>query len=189
MAKSKPGKKELASFTMHRTNTVLKRNPPYVAKVEKIESDYRNIVKVLVRWYYRPEESVGGRGVFHGSKELFLSDHYDVQRVETIEGKCYVHTFKNYAKIPTVGRDDYFCRFEYNVATGRFTPDRVAVYCKCEMPVNPDDFMVRCEGCNDWFHPSCVDLTIEEVKKLDHFLCSDCIPEDDDGRLSDSFPV
>ncbi|GFP79585.1 hypothetical protein PHJA_000102000 [Phtheirospermum japonicum] len=93
--------------------------PPYVAKVEKIECDHRNNVKVRVRWYYRPEESNGGRRQFHGAKELFLSDHYDVQE------------------------------FEYKAATGGFTPDRVAVYCKCEMPYNPDDLMVQCEGCKD----------------------------------------
>jgi hypothetical protein len=86
--------------------------PPYVAKIEKIEADTRNNTKVRVRWYYR----------------LFLSDHYDIQSADTIEGKCTVHTFKNYTKLESVGTDDYFCRFEYKAATGGFTPDRVAVY-------------------------------------------------------------
>lgn len=102
--------------------------PPYVAKIEKIEADTRNNTKVRVRWYYRPEESMGGRRQFHGAKELFLSDHYDIQSADTIEGKCTVHTFKNYTKLESVGTDDYFCRFEYKAATGGFTPDRVAVY-------------------------------------------------------------
>lgn len=102
--------------------------PPYVARVEKIEADHRNNVKVRVRWYYRPEESIGGRRQFHGAKELFLSDHYDVQSAHTIEGKCTVHTFKNYTKLENVGAEDYFCRFEYKAATGGFTPDRVAVW-------------------------------------------------------------
>ena len=101
--------------------------PPYVARVEKIEADSRNNVKVKVRWYYRPEESMGGRRQFHGAKELFLSDHQDVQSANTIEGKCTVHSFKNYTKLENVGTDDYFCRFEYKAATGAFTPDRVAV--------------------------------------------------------------
>ena len=102
--------------------------PSYVAKIEKIEADSRGAnVKVHVRWYYRPEESIGGRRQFHGSKELFLSDHYDVQSADTIEGKCTVHTFKNYTKLDAVGNEDYFSRFDYNSATGAFTPDRVAV--------------------------------------------------------------
>ena len=102
--------------------------PPYVARVEKLEADHRNNVKVRVRWYYRPEESIGGRRQFHGAKELFLSDHFDVQSAHTIEGKCTVHSFKNYTKLENVGAEDYFCRFEYKAATGAFTPDRVAVW-------------------------------------------------------------
>lgn len=101
--------------------------PSYVARVEKLEGDARNNVKVRVRWYYRPEESLGGRRLFHGAKELFLSDHFDVQSAHTIEGKCTVHSFKNYTKLENVSADDYFCRFEYKASTGAFTPDRVAV--------------------------------------------------------------
>lgn len=100
---------------------------PYVARVDKIEADKNKHTFVHVTWYYRPEESMGGRREFHGSKELFLSDHHDVQSAYTIEGKCTVHTFKNYTKLKCVGPDDYYSRFEYKVATGDFIPDRVAV--------------------------------------------------------------
>lgn len=103
--------------------------PSYVAKIERIESDARGAnVKVHVRWYYRPEESIGGRRQFHGSKEVFLSDHHDIQSADTIEGKCTVHSFKSYTKLDAVGNDDFFCRFEYNSSSGAFNPDRVAVY-------------------------------------------------------------
>ncbi|XP_020552090.1 chromatin remodeling protein SHL isoform X1 [Sesamum indicum] len=153
--------------------------PSYVARVEKIEADSRGAnVRVHVRWYYRPEESIGGRRQFHGSKEVFLSDHSDIQSADTIEGKCTVHSFKSYTKLDAVGNDDFFCRFEYNSSTGAFNPDRVAVYCKCEMPYNPDDLMVQCEGCSDWFHPNCIDMTAEEAKRLDHFYCHNCSSED-----------
>ncbi|KAB2082179.1 BAH and coiled-coil domain-containing 1 [Gossypium arboreum] len=196
--KPKQGKKDLDSYTIRGTNKVVRvgdcvlmrpsdtGKPPYVARVEKIEADSRNNVKVRVRWYYRPEESLGGRRQFHGAKELFLSDHYDVQSAHTIEGKCIVHSFKNYTKLEDVGAEDYYCRFEYKAATGAFTPDRVAVYCKCEMPYNPDDLMVQCEGCKDWYHPACVDMTIEEAKMLDHFVCSEC-SEDDLKRSQNGF--
>ena len=62
---------------------------PYVAKVENIEADHRNNVKVWVRWYYRPEESIRGRRQFHGAKELFLSDHFDVQSANTSPRKVH----------------------------------------------------------------------------------------------------
>jgi hypothetical protein len=113
-------------------DAVLMRNqepnkPPYVARVEKMWADGRNNVKVEVRWYYRPEESIGGRRQFHGAKEVFLSDHIDTQSADTIEGLCNVHSFKNYTKLENVEPEDYFCRFEYKASTGAFTPDRVAV--------------------------------------------------------------
>nr|CAB3452166.1 unnamed protein product [Digitaria exilis] len=126
--------------------------PPYVARVEAIEAagSRGTNVRVRVRWYYRPEESIGGRRPFHGSKEVFLSDHYDVQSADTIEGKCNVHSFRSYTKLDSVCAEDFFCRFEYKSATGSFVPDRIAVFCKCEMPYNPDDLMIQCEECSDW---------------------------------------
>ncbi|KAA8515551.1 hypothetical protein F0562_018838 [Nyssa sinensis] len=201
MAKTRQGKRDLDAYTISGTNKVVRAGDcvlmrpsdtdtaPYVALVEKIEADLRNSVRVRVRWYYRPEESVGGRRQFHGVKELFLSDHYDVQSAHTIEDRCTVHSFKNYTKLEDVGAEDYYCRFEYKTATGGFTPDRVAVYCKCEMPYNPDDLMVQCEGCKDWYHPACVNMTIEQAKQLDHFLCSNCSSGDDTKRSQNTFPV
>ncbi|GMN55742.1 hypothetical protein TIFTF001_024861 [Ficus carica] len=192
MAKPKAPRRTLDSYTVKHINRTVKAGdcvlmrpsdqgkPSYVARIERIEADSRGAnVKVHVRWYYRPEESIGGRRQFHGSKEVFLSDHYDFQSADTIEGKCTVHSFKSYTKLDAVGNDDFFCRFEYNSATGAFNPDRVAVYgyCKCEMPYNPDDLMVQCEGCSDWFHPACIEMTPEEAKRLDHFFCEGCSSE------------
>ncbi|XP_015695715.1 chromatin remodeling protein EBS-like isoform X1 [Oryza brachyantha] len=234
MAKTKQGKRDVDSYTISGTNKVVRvgdcvlmrpvdsDNQPYVARVEKMELDGRGSVRVRVRWYYRPEESKGGRRQFHGAKELFLSDHFDMQSANTIEGKCVVHSFKNYTKLDNVGPEDFFCRFEYKAATGAFTPDRVAVYgaflifcplnvdcsffhgmlivdcllcvscffsryCKCEMPYNPDDLMVQCDDCKDWFHPSCMSMTIEQAKKLDHFVCSDCVKENGTKRPSHAY--
>ncbi|XP_024028958.1 chromatin remodeling protein SHL isoform X1 [Morus notabilis] len=190
MAKPKAPRRTLDSYTVKHINRTIKAGdcvlmrpsdqgkPSYVARIDRIEADSRGAnVKVHVRWYYRPEESIGGRRQFHGSKEVFLSDHYDVQSADTIEGKCTVHSFKSYTKLDAVGNDDFFCRFEYNSSTGAFNPDRVAVYCKCEMPYNPDDLMVQCEGCSDWFHPACIEMTPEEAKRLDHFFCEGCSSE------------
>ncbi|KAK1413363.1 hypothetical protein QVD17_35135 [Tagetes erecta] len=61
-------------------------------------------------------------------KEVFLSDHRDVQSADTIEGKCTVHTFKSYTKLDAVGNDDYFSRFEYISATGEFNSNKAVVY-------------------------------------------------------------
>ncbi|KAA0052826.1 protein mlo2-like isoform X2 [Cucumis melo var. makuwa] len=39
------------------------------------------------------------------------------------------------------------------------------------------------------FHPSCMGMTIEEAKKLDHFLCSDCSSKNEANRSLNAFPV
>ncbi|THG17099.1 hypothetical protein TEA_008177 [Camellia sinensis var. sinensis] len=162
MAKTRPGRRDLDSYTIRGTNKVVRagdcvlmrpsdnNTAPYVALVEKIEADNRSNIKVRVRWYYRPEESMGGRRQFHGAKELFLSDHYDVQSAHTIEGKCTVHSFKNYTKLENVGTEDYYCRFEY--------------------------------------HPACVNMTIEQAKMLDHFMCSDCSSDNDIKKPQNTYP-
>ncbi|KAJ0718989.1 putative BAH domain-containing protein [Helianthus annuus] len=68
----------------------------------------------LIRWYYLPEETEQGTKSFHGIKEVFLSNHYDVQSIHTIQGKYVVYSLENYMNLKRVGVDDYFCRFEYN---------------------------------------------------------------------------
>uniref|UniRef100_J3LTS2 BAH domain-containing protein n=1 Tax=Oryza brachyantha TaxID=4533 RepID=J3LTS2_ORYBR len=194
MAKTRQSQRRLLeSFTIKGPDGVIKpgdcvlmkapesSKKPYVARVEKIEATRAQgtQVKLKVRWYYRPEEVTDGRQIFHGSKEVFLSDHYDSQSVDTIECKCYVHTIRKYTKLRSIGTEDYFCRFEYKSATGIFVPDRVAVFCKCEMPYNPDNLMIQCEDCFDWFHPSCVGMTDQEAKKLENFYCESCIAENE----------
>lgn len=124
-----------------------------------------------VSWFYRPEEAHGGRKAFHGEKELFTSDHYDWVAASSINGKCHVHTLKAYQALHVVRDLDYFSRFLYKASAGEFKPDRVPVYCMCEMPYNPDLFMVECEGCDEWFHPECMQLTKKEVEKMAHFVC------------------
>ncbi|CAN6203233.1 unnamed protein product [Urochloa humidicola] len=198
MAKSRPPKRILESYTIKGSDKVIKpgdcvlmraydtSKPPYVARVEAIEAagSRGTNVRVRVRWYYRPEESIGGRRPFHGSKEVFLSDHYDVQSADTIEGKCNVHSFRSYTKLDSVNAEDFFCRFEYKSASGSFVPDRIAVFCKCEMPYNPDDLMIQCEECSDWFHPACIGMTIKEAKKREHFFCQTCTAEN--GKMAEN---
>ncbi|KAL8461521.1 hypothetical protein ACS0TY_032850 [Phlomoides rotata] len=188
MAKTRPGRRDVTSYTIRGTNKVVRvgdcvmmrasevNSPPYVAKVLKIEADKRNSVRVHVRWYYRPEESFGGRREFHGAKELFLSDHFDIQSADTIEGKCTVHSFEKYTHLENVSHEDYYCRFEYRPTSRVLLPNLVVVYCKCEQPYNPDTLMIQCEECEEWYHPHCVGMTIEQVKQLDRFVCPDHAP-------------
>ncbi|KAK1353440.1 Chromatin remodeling protein EBS [Heracleum sosnowskyi] len=147
---------------------------PSVALVDKLETDMEGDLMVKLRWYYRPEEASFGRRQFHGAKELLLSDHYETQSANTMEGKCIVHSFLDYTKLENIGAGDYYSRFEYKVGTKEVTPSRVPVYCKCEMPYNPDCLMMQCDGCKKWFHPGCVKMTTAQALQLSNYMCDEC---------------
>uniref|UniRef100_A0A2N9HHZ8 BAH domain-containing protein n=1 Tax=Fagus sylvatica TaxID=28930 RepID=A0A2N9HHZ8_FAGSY len=52
----------------------------YVAKIDQIEVDGRGSnVKVQVRWYYKPDESIRGRRQFHGEFWFCLLEQADLQ--------------------------------------------------------------------------------------------------------------
>ncbi|CAI0468875.1 unnamed protein product, partial [Linum tenue] len=62
---------------------------PFLARIEGIDFYSVNNVDVHVRRYYRPDdETFKWAQRFHGKKEVFLSDHWQVVSVRAIEGKC-----------------------------------------------------------------------------------------------------
>jgi hypothetical protein len=54
--------------------------------------------EVRVRWYYRPEESAGGRRPFHAVRELLLSDHDDVVPLGSLMGPARVLPLAEFAE-------------------------------------------------------------------------------------------
>jgi len=148
---------------------------PYIGKVKDMVKDHKTTM-LQVTWFYRPEEAVGGRKAFHGEKELFNSDHPDQCDIQTVLGKCRVMTLRKYQELDPVGDHDYFTRFTYKPARKEFEPDRVPVFCVCEMPYNPDKFMVCCDACEDWYHPECLHLTRKQVQAVPcgQWSCPDC---------------
>lgn len=105
----------------------------YIARVEEFESGKDQELMVNVRWYYRPEDAQGGRKSFHGEREVFLSNHYTTLSVDTIEGRCVVHSFRKYIKLESLDDSEYFCRYKYDAsvraatAGERFSPKNVVV--------------------------------------------------------------
>ena len=132
-------------------------------------------VEARLCWYYRPQETRGGRKRFHGVKELFSSDHYDWVDVNTIDAKCNVHPLKDYQELQAVGEGDFYARFLYRSSRGEFRPEAVPVFCACSEPYNPDRFMVECEECEDWFHPECVGHTQASAARVKRFTCPQCV--------------
>ena len=147
-------------FPDHRPPLALPPNPP---RIHEIVTEATGDEQCHVSWFYRPEEARGGRKAFHGEKELFTSDHYDWVAKSSINGHCAVHKLKEYQMLKEVTDNDYYTRFSYKASKGEFKPDRVPVYCACEMPYNPDLFMVECEACEEWYHPQCVGSTKKQV--------------------------
>lgn len=147
-------------------------SPP--RRISEIVKEPNGEEQCHVSWFYRPEEARGGRKAFHGDKELFTSDHYDWVAKSSINGHCSVHKLREYQQLTEVTDNDYYTRFSYKASKGEFKPDKVPVYCACEMPYNPDLFMVECESCEEWYHPQCVGSTKKQVEKLAQFVCPTC---------------
>ena len=148
-------------------------NGGYVGKIVSLRvRDGQAMARVC--WFYRPEETRGGARAFHGSKELFASDHYDWVSVDAIDAKCRVYSLKEYQNLESVNDDDYYARFLYKSKEGSFRPEEVPVFCVCAQPYNPDRLMVECERCEDWFHPECVAETRESVTTELTWMCPVC---------------
>lgn len=51
-------------------------------------------------------------------------------------------------------------------------------FCVCQTAYD-GRLMIECDGCNDWFHPSCVGITLREdgslPKKMKEFICPVCL--------------
>ncbi|CAL1378666.1 unnamed protein product [Linum trigynum] len=122
---------------------------PFLARIEGIDFYSVNNVHVHVRRYYRPDETFQGVHKFHGKKEVFLSDRWQIVGICTVEGKCTVHSLDDYIKLGNVGAEDYFFIFEYKHESRGFSPDNVCVYCICDMPGNPDLPMIQRRECRN----------------------------------------
>jgi len=51
--------------------------------------------------------------------------------------------------------------------------DLDTVYCLCRKP-HQGRFMIQCDGCDEWYHGSCVNLTASEAIPLDDWFCPTC---------------
>ncbi|GJX34749.1 bromo adjacent homology domain, zinc finger, RING/FYVE/PHD-type containing protein, partial [Tanacetum coccineum] len=143
----------------------------YVALVRGFQSAPK------VRRFYRPEDTVAGRKPFHGSRELFLTDHYDSQEACTIEGKCIVHSFTTYTGHSpdyVVTPNDYFSCSEYQTETGWFLSDAIEVVKLAENCSFISFFRVSDAKNPD--HPVCLNMTDDQAKQLpvDNYTCDGC---------------
>ncbi|KAJ9524443.1 hypothetical protein QJQ45_019507 [Haematococcus lacustris] len=121
---------------------------------------------------------------FHGEQELFVSQHKDRIHRNTVLGHCRVHTLSQYLALPCITTTDFFSRFTYKATEEVFEPDRVVVYCSCELPYNPDWPMIMCSGCQEWYHLHCLGLDTASLDTSKPFICAECqkaAPQDSPG--------
>ncbi|KAL9651015.1 hypothetical protein ABK040_012759 [Willaertia magna] len=116
---------------------------PYIGYIEEISNDKSQII---VRWFYRSNETKFGKLDWQSNNEIFLTSHKDSNSVKTILGKCKVYLLNDYldryginidnelktglhdkisieSYINTkkkIVKDVYFCRFEYSVKRKEF---------------------------------------------------------------------
>ena len=139
-----------------------------------VSSQGTEVAEIYVRWFYRPEETHCGRKCFHSDRELFVSDHHDWEHVKSVNYKCNVHTLRQWMALERKPPGDHFTRFDYSARTRTFKPDRVPIYCVCEMPFNPDFFMAECKACHEWYHPQCIGCTVDAVS-VKGWKCPECL--------------
>ncbi|XP_025083493.1 nucleosome-remodeling factor subunit BPTF-like isoform X4 [Pomacea canaliculata] len=48
------------------------------------------------------------------------------------------------------------------------------VYCVCRTPYDETKFYIGCDLCSNWFHGSCVNITEEQARFIDSYICDDC---------------
>ncbi|KAA6400173.1 MAG: hypothetical protein EZS28_004307 [Streblomastix strix] len=54
----------------------------------------------------------------------------------------------------------------------QFNPQQL--FCVCKNPYVPGQFMIQCDGCNDWYHGMCSGITPEQANKMETFFCRRC---------------
>eukprot|EP00800_Vazella_pourtalesii_P008917 TRINITY_DN2281_c0_g1_i1.p1 TRINITY_DN2281_c0_g1~~TRINITY_DN2281_c0_g1_i1.p1 ORF type:complete len:524 (+),score=100.94 TRINITY_DN2281_c0_g1_i1:373-1944(+) len=50
-------------------------------------------------------------------------------------------------------------------------------YCYCRTRARDTEFMIQCDGCDIWYHGSCVELREEEADIIDKYFCPPCRTE------------
>ncbi|KAI6646658.1 Lysine-specific demethylase 7B-like [Oopsacas minuta] len=54
------------------------------------------------------------------------------------------------------------------------TAKKSPFYCFCRSRSKDTEFMIQCDGCDIWYHGSCVELREEETDIIDKFFCPPC---------------
>ncbi|MCQ2816986.1 MAG: hypothetical protein MJ252_06950 [archaeon] len=139
---------------------------------------------IEVKWFYKKDDINLKKNGINNKKdinclseyELFNSTHKDIIFIENIIGKCKVYTLEEFEKLEDIDDQSYFSRASYDSTSQLLTPrfSKWKRTCTCHTPLNPEQFYIICDSCNKFFHPECLGMKEEDVKKIDKFYCPKC---------------
>lgn len=52
--------------------------------------------------------------------------------------------------------------------------EKLSCFCLCQRPAVDDVFMLGCDGCEDWFHPECVNTREDAIDANESYFCPRC---------------
>ena len=57
------------------------------------------------------------------------------------------------------------------------------LYCSCQEPWNPRRPMIGCDGCDEWYHMTCVGIKKQDAESLPQWECPRCQQDRAEGRV------
>jgi len=83
--------------------------------------------------------------------------------------ECKIDTHKEYLSKP---RKKLPKKGDYNLRSSRVDKKKSDTYCVCNGPGY--GFMLQCNGCDQWYHGKCCNITQSESNKFKYFYCLFC---------------
>ncbi|KAJ1983657.1 hypothetical protein H4R33_004671 [Dimargaris cristalligena] len=62
----------------------------------------------------------------------------------------------------------------HRIPIGQKLFDGSALYCLCQQPFDPQQAMIACDTCRQWFHLECVHVPVLDACRLDQYQCPVC---------------
>lgn len=47
-------------------------------------------------------------------------------------------------------------------------------FCICKKPLNPDHLYIKCDKCENWYHPKHCGISDEDAEVMEEFICDYC---------------
>lgn len=107
-------------------------------------------------------------------KDRDSSDDEDVHTTRpTRGGNAKVHCFFFFSRL--VPSSITVCRIVgSSVLTEAGLQKGQQLYCFCKRPYSETEFMICCDGCENWFHGRCVGVTESMASSIDTYYCPKC---------------